>query len=49
MDPSKYGVRPSKSLGQNFIRDMSVIERIVDGAGIEPDDMVIEIGPGLGD
>ena len=48
MDPSKYGVRPSKSLGQNFIRDMSVIERIVDGAGIEPDDMVIEIGPGLG-
>lgn len=48
MDPSKYGVRPSKSLGQNFIRDMSVIERIMDGAGIEPDDMVIEIGPGLG-
>ena len=48
MDPSKYGVRPSKSLGQNFIRDMSVIEHIVDGAGIEPDDMVIEIGPGLG-
>lgn len=48
MDPSKYGVRPSKSLGQNFIRDMSVIERIVDGAGIGPDDMVIEIGPGLG-
>ena len=27
---------------------MSVIERIMDGAGIEPDDMVIEIGPGLG-
>ena len=48
MDPSKYGVRPSKSLGQNFIRDMSVIERIVEGAGIGPDDMVIEIGPGLG-
>ena len=48
MDPSKYGVRPSKSLGQNFIKDRNVLERIVEGAGIGADDMVIEIGPGLG-
>ena len=48
MDPSKYGLRPSKSLGQNFITDRNVLGRIVDGAGISEDDMVIEIGPGLG-
>ena len=48
MDPSKYGLRPSKSLGQNFIKDRNVLTRIVDGAGIGPDDMVLEIGPGLG-
>ena len=48
MDPSKYGLRPSKSLGQNFIKDRNVLARIVEGAGIGPDDMVLEIGPGLG-
>ena len=48
MDPSKYGLRPSKSLGQNFIKDRHVLERIVEGAEIGPDDMVLEIGPGLG-
>ena len=48
MDPSKYGLRPTKSLGQNFITDRNVLERIVDGAGICEDDMVVEIGPGLG-
>ena len=48
MDPSKYGLRPAKSLGQNFIKDRNVLERIVEGAGVGPDDMVLEIGPGLG-
>ena len=44
----KYGLQPSKRLGQNFITDRSVLERIVEGAGINSGDMVIEIGPGMG-
>ncbi len=48
MDPSRFGVRPTKSLGQNFINDRNVLSRIVEGAGIGGDDLVIEIGPGLG-
>lgn len=45
---SQYGFRFSKSLGQNFIIDPGVIDRIVDGAEIAPTDAVIEIGPGIG-
>ncbi|HML95027.1 MAG TPA: 16S rRNA (adenine(1518)-N(6)/adenine(1519)-N(6))-dimethyltransferase RsmA [Thermodesulfobacteriota bacterium] len=45
---SAENARPSKSLGQNFITDKRVIERIVSAAGITPDDEVLEIGPGLG-
>lgn len=45
---SAENARPSKSLGQNFITDKRVIERIVSEAGIEPGDEVLEIGPGLG-
>ena len=44
----KYGLQPSKGLGQNFITDRSVLERIVEGAGVGGEDMVIEIGPGIG-
>ncbi len=44
----KYKIKASKSLGQNFLIDDEVIQDIVDGANIEPDDLVIEIGPGLG-
>ena len=44
----KYGLQPSKGLGQNFIADRNVLERIVEGAGIGGEDMVIEIGPGIG-
>ena len=42
------GVRPSKGLGQNFLIDASVSESIVATLNIEPDDVVVEIGPGLG-
>ena len=44
----KYRIRANKSLGQNFLIDETVIEDIVDGANIEKEDLVIEIGPGLG-
>ncbi len=44
----KHRFQLSKSLGQNFITDKNVIERIVAGAGPSENDLVIEIGPGIG-
>ena len=44
----KYKIKANKSLGQNFLIDDTVIEDIVGGADIGKDDLVIEIGPGLG-
>ncbi len=44
----KYGFRFSKGLGQNFLIDNSVLEDIVHNAQITKDDLVIEIGPGVG-
>ncbi len=44
----KYGFRFSKSLGQNFLIDEQIIDRICDGAEIGPDDDILEIGPGIG-
>ena len=45
---NKYGFRFSKSLGQNFLIDKDVIDAIVEGADISEEDLVIEIGPGIG-
>ena len=45
---NKYGFRFSKSLGQNFLTDKGVIDAIADGAGVTEEDLVIEIGPGIG-
>lgn len=44
----KYGFKLAKSLGQNFLTDQFVIEDIMDGADISEEDLVIEIGPGIG-
>lgn len=44
----KYNFRFSKSLGQNFLIDDSVPRDIVAGANVCEDDLVIEIGPGVG-
>ena len=46
--PAGAGIRPVKSLGQNFLIDEEVIGRIVEGSGISKDTLVIEIGPGTG-
>ncbi|MCI2061550.1 MAG: 16S rRNA (adenine(1518)-N(6)/adenine(1519)-N(6))-dimethyltransferase RsmA [Eubacteriaceae bacterium] len=43
-----HGFKMTKSLGQNFLTDKNIIDRIIDATGIGPDDLVIEIGPGLG-
>lgn len=42
------GVRPTKQRGQNFVIDPNTVRRIVRTAGIGPEDVVLEIGPGLG-
>ena len=44
----KYNFKFSKSLGQNFLLDESVLNDIVEGAEVNENDMVIEIGPGVG-
>ncbi len=44
----EHGVRPTSSLGQNFVTDPNTVERIARLAGIGPGDHVLEIGPGLG-
>ena len=40
--------RPTKKLGQNFLKDANVINRIIDSAELNPKDLVIEVGPGKG-
>jgi len=44
----RLGVTPTKKRGQNFLHDPNTIRRIVATAGLKPDDVVIEVGPGLG-
>jgi len=45
---AELGVRPTKQLGQNFLHDPNTIRRIVRTAELAPDDVVLEVGPGLG-
>lgn len=42
------GVTPTKKLGQNFVHDANTVRRIVQAAGVERGETVLEIGPGLG-
>lgn len=44
----KYGLRPDKSLGQNFLIDQTALQLVVEAADLHPDDVALEIGPGLG-
>jgi 16S rRNA (adenine1518-N6/adenine1519-N6)-dimethyltransferase len=44
----KYGISAQKSLGQNFLINEDVVENIVTASEISKNDLVIEIGPGLG-
>ncbi len=44
----KHGFKFTKSLGQNFLIDDNIIDKIVDGAGAGPGDKIIEVGPGIG-
>ncbi len=44
----ELGLQPSKGLGQNFLVDETVPPKILAAAAIEPEDCVVEIGPGVG-
>jgi 16S rRNA (adenine1518-N6/adenine1519-N6)-dimethyltransferase len=44
----ELGLRPTKRLGQNFVHDPNTVRRIVRAAALAPDDVVLEVGPGLG-
>lgn len=45
---ASIGLQPTKTLGQNFVIDGGTVQRIVRTAGVGADDVVLEVGPGLG-
>jgi 16S rRNA (adenine1518-N6/adenine1519-N6)-dimethyltransferase len=45
---ARHGLAPNRELGQSFLVDAALAARLVELAGVEPDDRVIEIGAGLG-
>lgn len=45
---AKYGFRFSKGLGQNFLIDGNILDKIVEGSEITKEDYVLEVGPGFG-
>ena len=45
---SRLGLRPTKQRGQNFVTDANTVRRIVAAAQVVEDDIVLEVGPGLG-
>ena len=44
----RHGLRPKRSLGQNFVVEPNTVRRIVELAGVGPGDQVVEVGPGVG-
>lgn len=45
---AEIGLRPTKTLGQNYVIDPNTIRRVVAAADLSADDHVLEVGPGLG-
>jgi 16S rRNA (adenine1518-N6/adenine1519-N6)-dimethyltransferase len=45
---SELGIRPNKGLGQHFLFERGLVERVVRQAGVSDADTVLEVGPGLG-
>ncbi|MCU1674314.1 MAG: ksgA [Frankiales bacterium] len=45
---ARLGLRPTKTLGQNFVIDPNTVRRLVRTAAVGPEDVVVEVGPGLG-
>lgn len=45
---SRHGLKPRTSLGQHFLVDPNTIDRIIELAGVQPGDQILEVGAGLG-
>ncbi len=45
---NQYDIRLTKSLGQNFLTDANIIRKITEAGELTPEDLVIEVGPGIG-
>ncbi len=45
---SRYNIRLTKSLGQNFLTDANIIRKITEAGELTPEDLVVEVGPGIG-
>jgi 16S rRNA (adenine1518-N6/adenine1519-N6)-dimethyltransferase len=45
---ASLGVRPTKQRGQNFVIDPNTVRRVVRASGVDAEDVVLEVGPGLG-
>jgi 16S rRNA (adenine1518-N6/adenine1519-N6)-dimethyltransferase len=45
---NSMGIYPNKKFGQNFLCNRAILNRIIEGAGINGSDRILEIGPGLG-
>lgn len=43
-----HGIKPKKSLGQNFLVEATGLRKVIDAAAVQPEDQILEIGPGLG-
>jgi len=43
-----FGHRPTKRLSQNFLKDSGIIKKIIEEFAPQPDETVVEIGPGMG-
>jgi 16S rRNA (adenine1518-N6/adenine1519-N6)-dimethyltransferase len=44
----KFGIKPKKSLGQNFLIEPAGLNKVIDAAELKPEDEVLEVGAGLG-
>ncbi|MEK9129825.1 MAG: 16S rRNA (adenine(1518)-N(6)/adenine(1519)-N(6))-dimethyltransferase RsmA, partial [Patescibacteria group bacterium] len=44
----KYGLHPQRQMGQNFLIDKNILNKIIQAADLKKDDIILEIGPGLG-
>ncbi len=46
---SEYGLFPKKGLGQHFLIDRNILNKVIRTAEVEKEDVVLEVGPGLGE
>ncbi|MBX4201061.1 16S rRNA (adenine(1518)-N(6)/adenine(1519)-N(6))-dimethyltransferase, partial [Candidatus Parcubacteria bacterium] len=43
-----HGAAPSKTMGQNFLIDKNILQKILEASNLQPNETVVEIGPGIG-